>query len=207
MHFTPFIYNPLKVKGLIQSACVAGLLAHVNLMTDFSPRTWIFIKLIPRDPNQWVRVTNGENNMRLIVEMLVNIFTFLDLRETVWDGCGAQSTGAGIWALSVKSSLLSSNIATSLHSDRGLSDSTETKRESISVALSDWSNAALVLDGVSTDYMRLECSWDFSHGISTFSPNLQAPYWHFWHHLLEILDSSQLSRLHKTVAAVTQTAT
>lgn len=88
----------------------------------------------------------------------------------------------------------------SLFTQTGVCNYTATKGESTPDVLSDWSSAGIVLVGVTTDYMRPKRSCDFSRTVSTFSPNLQSPYWHFWHHLLEILNSSQLSGLHKTLA-------
>lgn len=95
------------------------------------------------------------------------------------------------------SRLLSNDIVPSLSSNTGPSNNSETKSESMSDVLSDWSSEGFVLADVTTDYMRPKRSCDFSFTVSTFSLNLQSPYWHFWHHLLEILNSSQLSSLHK----------
>lgn len=107
----------------------------------------------------------------------------------------------------LQNSSLSNDIVLSFYSDRPLSNNTETKSESMSDILSDWSSVGIVLASVTTDYMRPKRSWDFSRTVSTFSANLQSPYWHFWHHLLEILNSTQLSSLHKTPAPIVRPAT
>lgn len=150
-----------------------------------------------------------ENKLK---ETLVNNFKFPFFQSnTVWETWRELSIGSWICTSNkqslLKSSLLSNDIVLSPYSDRGSSNNTERKSESMPDVLSDWSSAGIVLAGVTTDYMRPKRSRAFSHTVSTFSPNLQSPYWHFWHHLLEILNSSQLSSLHKTVAPAIRPAT
>ena len=94
-----------------------------------------------------------------------------------------------------------------LFTQRQIRQTTPRQRVSLSRVLSDWSSTGIVLAGVTTDYMRPKRSREFGRTVSTFSRNLQSPYWHFWHHLLEILNSSQLASLHKTVAPAVRPAT
>lgn len=143
--------------------------------------------------------------MKLIFEMKGNYFTFRFFSKVTL--CERRLWKAEYWNLAahfkqslLKSSLLSNDIVLSLQWDGDLSNNTVTKSESMSDILSDWSSAGIVLEGVTTDYMRPKRFCDFSRTVLTFSPNLQSPYWHFWHHLLEILTSSQLSGLYKTPA-------
>lgn len=142
-----------------------------------------------------------ENKLKLVLQILVNNFKFPFFPPRVTQFEESRGLGVGYVLqtnnLLLKCSLLSNDIVLPLYSDRGLSNNTDTKNESMSDVMSDWSSAGIVPAGVTTDYMRPKRSCDFSHTVSTFSPNLQSPYWHFWHHLLEILNSSQLSSLHK----------
>lgn len=88
---------PLKVKGMIRSACVACSLACVwNLMKNCSPGTWIFIELKPKtirtlvDCSAFLTAANQgsrENNLKLILEISVNNFPFFQ-SNTVWETRG-----------------------------------------------------------------------------------------------------------------------
>lgn len=120
-------------------------------MKNCSPGTWIFIEFKPKNIRTlvskycvvrclWHRQIE-ENKLKLILEISVNNFFFL---KAVWETWSERSIGTWICTSNkslLKSSLLSNDIVLSLYSDRGLSNNTETKSESTSDVLSDWSSA------------------------------------------------------------------